>query len=491
MIQCPYCPSPHRNGICNACGVDLRKGPVGCKQCPGNLKSGDIVCLKCGLNLLTGQRIAPGQGVVRERKPFPWAAVGLVAAVLVLLGAAGGGAAWLLLRDPVAEARRMAREGRALEAIGKLQEHLQAKADDHGARHFLGELQYQAQDFTSAVTTLDTVAAADPANEQAALLALAAAAKLPGDAGRGRQTAALRRLAENQPGNAEYRHWLGLALAAGGDHAGASEAFDAALAVDPGFRQARFHRGVARALRGDYDGAAEDLLAGQGAISETALAAVDGLRGDEDRAGLRLAATAAEADAAARRRHGALLLARGEVEEALGLLRARPGETDTPASQYLQALALQAIGLDIEAMQLHQVVSESGGAVAGAAAAQLAELFLAQGDLTRANEYTRRAAAQQRGARVLTIEGRIRLAEGEAEQAGRLFREAIALEPGYAPAHLEHGLYQVSRNNLVEGVRALEQFLALSRADGDSPRLNEIEMLVSQLRQTVGERSAS
>lgn len=466
--------------------MDLRKGPVGCKQCPGNLKAGDIVCLKCGLNLLTGQRIATGQAQPAPRAAIPWGRIGVGIAALLALTAAGAGAAWFLMRDPVAEARRMAREGRPLEAIGKLQEHLQNRGDDWNARLLLGELLYEAQDFNNASATLDAVADAEPGNESAALLALAAAAQVPGDSGRQRQTSALRRLAENHPGNSEYRVWLGLALAAAGDTAGAAQAYDQALAADPGNREARFQRGVTRALRGDYDGAAEDLLAGGGVKSETALAAVDGLRGDDEKARIRLSAAATDADPAARQRHGALLLANGEVEDALSLLRTRPGERDSAAAQFLQGLALQAIGLDVEAMEIYQVVSDSGGAVGGAAAAQMAEIFLSQGDLTRANEYARRAAAQNRGARVVTLEGRIRLAEGEGEQGSRLFREAVALEAGYAPAHLEHGLYQVSRNNLGEGVRALEQFLTLARAEGDNPRLNEIELLVIQLRQTVG-----
>jgi tetratricopeptide (TPR) repeat protein len=453
-----------------------------CPHCAAPLKAGDIVCLKCGLNLLTGQHIAQARPEVKVRRSVPWLKIAGIAAGVAVLAAAGGGIYYVLSRDVVGSARTIALEGRSLEAIGRLQEHLKSHPDDQAAQVLLGQVYFDTQDFTSALSTLEGVSLSD---EASARLAVVAAGKLPGDSGRQRQIGALRRLVEARADNAIYWLWLGMAQSAAGDAPNAIAAFDRVLELEPANAQARLHRGVARAMNNDLQNAADDLLAA-GAAGAAPLAAVEALRGGTVQAETLLAQRVASADdPMARARLGALYLGSGRYEDALQLLQPSPGVTPNPTVQYLYALALRASGLDLEAQGVFQAVADAKGPAAEAAAAQIAGLYLDQGDLPRANEYARRAATSGRTVSLITLEGRIRLAEGEAEQANRLFREAIAMDPTYAPAQLEAGLYEVAMGNIPAGVELLDRFLVAARAAGGSPRLNEIELLVSQLRQTI------
>lgn len=454
-----------------------------CPHCSAPLKAGDIVCLKCGLNLLTGQHIAQARPVERGRRRVPWGRIAAVLAVLLLLAAVGGGVYYLLTLDAVGTARKIALEGRSLEAVGRLQEHLKSKPGDVAAQKLLGQLYFDMQDFTNALATLDPIAAAD---EESARLAVVAAGKLPGESGRQRQVAALRRLVETRTDTPRYWLWLGLAQSASGDAANAVTSFDHVLQLEPANTEARLQRGIAHALNNDLSKASEDLLA-SGASGTGALAAVEAMGGGEVQAETLLAQSVANApDPLAKARLGALYLGSGRYEDALHLLQPTPGTTPNPTVQFLYALSLKASGLDLESLAAFQVVADGNGPAAEAAAAQIADLYLGQADLSHANEYARRAAASGRDASLMTLEGRIRLAEGEGEQANRLFREALATDPGYAPAQLEAGLYEVSRGNLGEGVALLDRYIAAARAAGGNPQLNEIELLVSQLRQTIG-----
>lgn len=453
-----------------------------CPHCAAPLKAGDIVCLKCGLNLLTGQHIAQARPEVKVRRSIPWGRIAAVTTGVIVLAALGGGIYYLLSRDVVGNARAVALEGRSLEAIGRLQEHLDSHPDDQAAQVLLGQIYFDAQDYQNALSTLEGVSLSD---EASARLAVVAAGKLPGDSARQRQIAALRRLVEARADRAEYWLWLGMAQSAAGDPGNAIAAFGRVLALEPDNAQARLHRGVARALNQDLENAAEDLLAAGGA-GTGALAAVEALRGGTVQAETLLAQRLTTTDdPLARARLGALYLGSGRFEEALQLLQPSPGVPANPTVQFLYALALKAAGLDLEALGVFQVVADAKGPAAEAAAAQIADIYLAQGDLPRANEFARRAGTSGRSVALITLEGRIRLAEGEAEQATRLFREAIATDPTYAPAQLEAGLYEVAVGNIPEGVALLERFLTAARAAGGSPRLNEIELLVGQLRQTI------
>ncbi|MCF6286597.1 MAG: zinc ribbon domain-containing protein, partial [Candidatus Hydrogenedentes bacterium] len=217
LENCPHCGSPNETGgsPASSSSEDVRdaKGDQ-CPSCGSPVQDGDIVCVRCGVNLLTGDQVAQKQEVETEdetnRTPY---VVGTLAVVVVVLVAA---LAFVLLQDPIKDARQKARFGDILGAINILQKHTDTEEDDVDAFAMLGRLYWQAQQYPDASTAFDTASRLRASDEDLAFMAVLAAGKIPGDAAAGRQLSALKRMVANHPNNERAQKMLTLALGSAG-----------------------------------------------------------------------------------------------------------------------------------------------------------------------------------------------------------------------------------------------------------------------------------
>ena len=186
-------------------------------------------------------------------------------------------------------------------------------------------------------------------------------------------------------------------------------------------------------------------------------------------------------------RLGTLYLQRGEDQKALGALnQAKAAAPDDPEILYYQAVALRLVGLREEALAQFERVAAMDAPLSGEASARMAEIYLETGDVDKAASVARQAV--ERGVntpQMQVIQGRIRMALGEVNEAESAFRKAIQLDPEYPVAHLELGLMLVGRQAVAEGVQELDRYLELVGSNRADTRAAEIEVLVSQLKQSV------
>lgn len=504
MINCPYCGklTDPKLSNCPHCHMSMRAKPPKpsgktaehqCPHCGNPVQDGDIICVRCGTNLLTGHKIADEQKeeVVREkRRRWPLAA----ALILLFLAAlAGAGVYYYVSQDPVAEARRLSRDGNPLEAINVLTAYTESHPEDYEAKLLQGKLHWELKQYNRAAQAFDAVSIATPENADAGLMAAVAWGRLQDDAAREARMAALRRVAASGRDTGEAAYLLALAEGAARNGVLPLEAIKEVSEAAPSQARPRMFLGIAKALQGDYNGAQEDLDAALNADSANpdipaALGFLNDLaeRPADAAAILELAlGSGSTIQGLIGARLGILYMSQGDYERALPLIREAMGRPDAPPSAaFFYALCLQTIGLDTEAIAELEKVVTAGGPFASEAAVQMALLYMAQGMLDRANDALRRAGGAAT-ARAQTVQGLIRMREGDYNAAQQAFRGAIRLEPQYAPAYLENGLLSIARGVIAEGLRDLERYLELIGEDTTGTRANEIRLLVEQLKQTV------
>ena len=270
MINCPYCGklTDPKLSNCPHCHMSMRARPPKpsgaatghqCPHCGNTVKDGDIICVRCGTNLLTGQKIADEQKeeVVRESRPR-WP-IALVLALLLIVALAGGGLYYVLSQDPVAEARRLSRDGNTLEAVNVLAAHTENQPEDHEAKLLLGKLHWELKQYNRAAQVFDAVSMAAPGNSEAGLMAAVAWGRVPDESAREARMAALRRVSESGKDTGDAAYLLALAEGAARDGALPLAPIQEISETAPGMARPRMFLGIAKALQGDYDGAQKDL----------------------------------------------------------------------------------------------------------------------------------------------------------------------------------------------------------------------------------------
>jgi len=493
LENCPHCGSPVAVGQRVASPPVAAPAPItGAEQCPScgaPVQDGDIVCVRCGVNLLTGHQVANKQ---HQESPAPPAGKGpyVLGAAAVILILIAGVLAFVVLRDPVHNARQKARSGDVIGAIGMLQKHTDNFPDSVEGFAALGRLYWQTQQYADASSAFETASRLRPSDEDLASMAVLAAGKIPGDAGRGRQLSALKRMAENHPGNAQTQKMLALAAGASGDYGASEEGLSSWASRSGNPEEAATYRGIVSALRGDYDAARRALESPAEPDSDTRLAQgyLASLSGDQARAAAALAEALAASpgdDAAAASRLGLLYMAQGSFDKALPLLRPAQVGVQSDSARFFYALCLETSGLGDDALMEYDRLVSGGGPFAEDSAVQMAILYAARGQLDRAEESIRKAKTFGTSPRLYTIEGQVAARQGDLARAQDSFRRAIQEDGDYPAAHLEQGLAYVRRGALSEGVKELEKYLLLADGTIRGGRVNEVDLLVKQLQQAL------
>ncbi len=508
-VLCPFCGqlTDSAKPNCERCGAPrqvVKPPPVTssvmrCPACGATVDRGDIICTSCGANLLKaggGAGQVPVQPVAETSgAPRKWLrAVGgiLLAGILVALVAAGGWLLYRISRDPVTAARQMAERGETLTAINTLEEHLTRRPSDAAALTLLGKLYVRAEQFDKAADTFLKALELPNPDDPWKMAAVAVAARLSGQDAAARQLKILDRVCRS--GDVDSRIWRLLALGhtVGGNKKALSEVLGLArsagkldnetlalgLAVEGDLSKSESllrEQIVLAPENGNYPALVGLLLDAQGQ-SDAAVEFLEKALQNKTTlarwAGLRL---------------GTLYLQRGEDQKALGALnQAKAAAPDDPEILYYQAVALRLVGLREEALAQFERVAAMDAPLSGEASARMAEIYLETGDVDKAASVARQAV--ERGVKtpqMQVIQGRIRMALGEVNEAESAFRKAIQLDPEYPVAHLELGLMLVGRQAVAEGVQELDRYLELVGSNRADTRAAEIEVLVSQLKQSV------
>lgn len=498
MENCPHCGSPVTVGrpIPDVTpSIPASSTEEKCPSCGATVQDGDIVCVRCGVSLLTGQRVVqkgPEPAEARGRNlPLILSGLGVAALVIIL-----GVVAFVVLRDPVKEARQMAKLGELLPAIDLLRKHTDNFPDDGAAFALLGRLHMQSQQFPDASTAFDTAARLKPADEELSFLAVLAAGKIQGEAGDRRELDALKRLVENHPNNAQAVKMLALAQGMTGATGESATTLNQYAGIADSVTEVSKYKGIVDALAGDYSAASAALNAAGTGDPDVRLAQgyVASLKGEKIAAvdALGEAVNAQDtADTEARTRLGLLYMAQGNFDKALPLLRPVDMGSPSESARFFYALCLQTAGLGDEALLEYERLVSGEGRFAEEAAIQMAMIYIDRNQIDRAAESTRQARKFGSSARLFTVEGHIAALQGDEAGSQENFRKAIQADNTYPAAHLEHGLMYIRRGAISEGVRELERYLELADASIPGGRVNEVDLLLKQLQQAADRDRAS
>jgi tetratricopeptide (TPR) repeat protein len=397
----------------------------------------------------------------------------------------------MLMPNAVTEGRELLQQERYLEAIDVLAAHVEEAPADAEAQLLLGRARQAANQHAAAADAFEAAFRQPESQAETGLLAVAALSRAPGQPV-GRQMALLREVTQKAPDNARAWYLLGLAQQVSGDTAGAIQSFERAAELGHSAADTGEQLGIAYAVQNDYQQAETQLTQAESAAPESgdiqaALGALNDIQGDAE-AALANWQAALERETSipqlAQARLALIYLEQGNFAEAAPLLQsAAEGSNAVPSAAFFAAIGQQLGGRQAEAIIALERVASGGGDMQEEASALLAALYLDTGDVVRARDALGKAAGAPQ-AMVRTLEGRIRLAEGDEAGAQAAFQEAVAADPNYPSGHLELGLLYIRRGALSEGLRELERYLDLAQASGESAQVNQIEVLVEQLRQT-------
>lgn len=514
MIHCPYCGkrTDPKLDSCVHCGGPLHaksdaaaaeRAAGRCPNCGKPVQLGDVVCLACGTNLLTGRRLASepnvfAEGTVKSRGVG--ASLRLYGAIFlgfVALLAAAGGLYYMLLReDPVQQAARLTAEGKLLEATNVLQVYVEKQPSDARAQFLLGKVLWRLQRYAEAANALEQVLSSDMHNRDALLLAWLAVARAGQPPDTQRQAALLQRWLQANPNDAEVWYLLGVTRSQTEDTEGQRQAFQHAMQDTNVASRAITFNAMLQALAGNASEALEQLRKEVSEVAQArdqaALGFISSIAGD--RVSARTYWELAAKGEGQPQRLATLRLALDEMEQghfdkAIPLLQTIRGGGGplSDAITFFYALALERNGLEPEAITEYEKLKDTTGAYTAAALLRIASLYLNQGDTQKARDALNRVLALGGGsARLFTLQGRLALLEKETQEAENAFMRAVQMDPNYAPARLERGLAYVSRGVVEEGLADLREYVRLAKElGGDAGRVAEVQLLITQLEQTI------
>ena len=497
LKSCPHCRKPMHSTVTPQQAAS-GKSPKQCPSCDTPIKDGDIICVRCGTNLLTGQKIMQEQTEVVDSRPrVPQSLWGGGVIALAIFGI--GILAYVVSRDPLREATQLAQSGNLLEAITKARTALDSDTENLAAHLLLGKLYWRNQDYANAAHSFEEASILAPGNEEAGLLAALTSSKTQQANAINKQIAALRRVTENHPNNQDAWYLLALALGSVGEYVSQEEALKTVIDLGPSTSKPRHYLGVAQILQENYAAADEQLNNAPSTADSGDLIATRGLlaasRGEVIVAAQKLqqALTAGTSiNNLARARLGLLYMEQGDYSAALIQLKSAAAKARRSDSiRFYYAVCLQALGRNAEALVKYEEIVQADSKHSPEAALQLTIIYMNQGNLPKAREFSRQAAQLESDMpRLYTAQGLLFAAEGNFAQAQQLYRQAISEDGDYPAAHLENGLLYIAQGAMNEGLQELSRFLQLAGDDARNARIGEIKLLVAQLRQTTQEEIA-
>lgn len=473
-----------------------------CPNCRAQVQEGDIICVACGTNLLTGQKIAQERqqqvAAAETRRLLPWIAVGVVVAVLLVIG--GALLYYALTRDPVQEAVQLASSGDLLKASGVLTKYLTGHPDDARAQFALGKVYWKSNQPNQAADAFEAAAKLEPKNVEAAMLAVLSLAG--GDSSnRARQRDILKRLTAQVPDNRDAWYLLALTIGAEQDVNGQVDALKKAseLGATEGGTLAAL--GAALALQGDFQSAQQELdkamaqMADDGDVAAS-MGFVASLSGDAESAEKYLrSAISGETNVRSEAlvRLGILLISQGRFDDACETLTQAVAVNKNDAqAQYLYGISLEARRLNDEALKQYDAVAQGTSSLASDAAIRAASLNISGNNLDQAAKYIEKVEqAGVSGAALATVKGRLYSKRNEDDKAREAFSKAITLDANYAPAYLERGLFNVKMQLIKEGIQDLERYLSMVGTESSDPNIENVQALVEQLKQTTARPAVS
>ncbi|HOZ46692.1 MAG TPA: tetratricopeptide repeat protein [Candidatus Hydrogenedentes bacterium] len=521
MTNCPYCGKltdpklencPHCGGYLQKKDDSLDPYPKkprakgqSCPNCRALVNDGDIICVACGTNLLTGQKIAE-QGVkpkadpgvrlapAAERSTLKWLIVALIVVIILALALV---VVAILSRDPLQKAVDLSRANNFLEAANVLRRHIERHPDDAEAQCLLGKVHWRMNQFMDAADAFERAARIDKTSPQTGLMAVLSLASQPSGDTLGRQAAILEDLFQTFPDDLDVGYLLALAQGVQGKVERQVTVLRKIVAAAPTDAAARENLGLALALSHAYEEAARELAAAQSdGVATANLAAAQGfagyLMGDIENAAPFLSQALDEGTTVqqqAQLRLALLLARQGQYGTALphfNVLAGGTGETAVVA-KFFHGMCLALSGRHSDALIELEALGLQRGPFAVEASLQAAHLYLVNGDIERAREAIRRADEYGgSGPALETLRGRVEAATGQFRPAQEAFKRAILADENYAPAYLENGLVYIKREVFSEGIQQLEKYLTIIDPDMPGAHGPEVEMLVAQLKQTLG-----
>jgi tetratricopeptide (TPR) repeat protein len=467
------------------------------------VQDGDIICVNCGTNLLTGQKITEEKKVLaRQRRSIPlWVWIAIILGALLILAVV---ALMLMPRaSAVARARDLIEDNQISKATALLNEHVKEHPEDPEAQFLLGRLHWTANQYPQAGQAFREAAKRDTANRDAFMLSAVAYASANDANSRNLAVQVLQEMVKAFPNDQEAFLLLGMARGAMGDHEGQIQALKSALNIAPTMQEGREYLGLALAAKGLLPEAREQLNTAMQAAPENsdlkaAQAFVSAGLGDKQ-ASEDLLREAVRSNTSiqdiARAQLGITLVGQGRFQEALEYLQpAQASGTATDTAKLFYGVAQAALGnTDAAISALNELALKKDSPIAIQANVLIAQSLLNSGDLPRAQEAIGRAvAAKGTGPLLYTTKGRIEVVAGQDAEARESFKNAIQADPNYPPAHLEYGLFFITREqSFDEGIRHLEKYLELLEPAEREAYAKPIESLVSQLKQTGGQAPAA
>lgn len=512
MVNCPYCgklTDPKLDG-CPHCGGYLRKKQLKpaappkssqtCPSCQAVVQRGDIICVVCGTNLLTGQKVADAASPSKgggDGIPLGIVLTGVIAAAAIVFIAL---LTFVGTSDPVDRARELIAEYQYPEAEELLTAYVEENPDDDEAWFELAKLYWRSKQYGDAASSFQTVVDINPANDEAGLLGVLSMKLSSETVSIDQEINLLRKVAKSAPANPQVQYLLAMALGVRGDDGDAEEqiaALERVLNLQPDADFARLDLAVSQILNGSTQDARyslhrieDDTLAGN---VQATLGFLDAYENQIDQAVTNLEA-ALDAEYLAARAQTQIVLAQlliqqGRFREAEELLRtALSQNAGNSHARYLRGVALHALNRANESLSEYQTVMLGDSDYTGRAAVQAANLQLLLGDAVSADRsigIARRESVETPS--FYTVSGRLKVASGDAFGALQDFNTALQMDPTYASAYLERGLYHVSQEQISEGVRDLNKYLELIGRNTVGTKANEVRMLTNQLQRTMVE----
>lgn len=499
MNKCPYCdkPIPLNLQQCPHCGAPLKATSISsstekvtqdnvCPNCKSPVDKADIICIYCGTNLLTGTKLEASQTAQKRLSiSIEWKKYLLWGGTVVLILIALSVGVVYFSYDPLKTATNLSKTN-ILGAIDTLQKYSQRNPNNVRAHLILGKLYIKNNQYDEALEQFEKVVGLDPQNSEALWLLLYTSFMKSGD-NTDTVLKYLRRLSEIYPDRKD----ISLLIALGEKKMARLEKNSQLIenlkklqipidGIVSGYIMVGLHKDAEDLIKNSPDTVSPVIsslitYANQGKDKEVEYLNI------LDLSNINLTPS-----------EWAYLACKyiliGDNIKALQCAQKSKSlsNKDSFAINYIYALTLKNSGSTTDAIIELDRLRNTENPYSIEASLDLAEIYLSQENLTKAEELLQSARNKgTQSARSYLIEGRIALLNNDLGRAQQSFSTAVQKDPNYAPAYLENGLLYIRRGVLNEGLINLKNYVKIVKATFPKYSVAEIEVLIEQIEQTL------